>query len=300
MDPRSVGLVLNERDGYLRVEEVTLGSGEAVIGRLSSTAYEGRLREDAHFTFVLQQVGRFDVQICGRDYSMAPGSLLAFRPNERRTRVIPGKTGTRAATTLQIPVARMKELTAAMETTCEAAFPRDGNALHGDGGRNLALNLPHLADALVARPSAPLPPRVAQEVKLVIDEILCEMIGRNVSHTSSRRIFPAFHRVRQAEEIMHACSDEPLSLLDIARTLDVSLRSLQLAFKMIHGGQGPRDVLTRIRLEKARQRLLAANRDDQVTTVALDSGFVHLSCFAQAYARAYGERPNETLARRRA
>jgi transcriptional regulator GlxA family with amidase domain len=31
----------------------------------------------------------------------------------------------------------------------------------------------------------------------------------------------------------------------------------------------------------------------------MDCGFFHLGRFAQAYARAYGERPSETLARRR-
>jgi transcriptional regulator GlxA family with amidase domain len=55
-----------------------------------------------------------------------------------------------------------------------------------------------------------------------------------------------------------------------------------------------------MRLEKARQRLIAANGEGQVTTIALDSGFHHLSRFAHAYARTFGERPSETLARRRA
>jgi transcriptional regulator GlxA family with amidase domain len=133
----------------------------------------------------------------------------------------------------------------------------------------------------------------------LIDEVLCELIGRTVEQPSSRRIFPAFHRVRQAEEMMHAHSDEPLSVLEIANALGVSLRSLQLAFNQVHDSQSPRDVLNRIRLEKARRRLLAAT-DEHVTTVALDCGFFHLSRFAQAYARAFGERPSETLARRRA
>ena len=53
-------------------------------------------------------------------------------------------------------------------------------------------------------------------------------------------------------------SDEPLSVLDIANALGVSLRSLQLAFAEVYGGLTPRDVLNGIRLEKARTRLLAA------------------------------------------
>jgi AraC-like DNA-binding protein len=117
-----------------------------------------------------------------------------------------------------------------------------------------------------------------------------------ISRVSS---FPAFHRVRLAEEMMRAYSDEPLSVLDLANALGVSLRSLQLAFAEVHGGLTPRAVLYRIRLEKARARLLAADEDSQVTTIAHNSGFSHLSRFAQAYTRAYGERPSETLYRRR-
>ena len=231
---------------------------------------------------------------------MSPGSLLAFRPNERRTQVRAGKTGFRAAATLQVPIARMNALAQAMDDHCRSGFPHDGIALRRDGGLALARILPQLADDLLSRSPAPPPPRVAQEIKHLIDEVLCEMIGRTVDQPSSRRVFPAFHRVRQAEEMMRAHSDEPLSVLDLANALGVSLRSLQLAFAEVHGGLSPRDVLNRIRLEKARARLLAADGDGQVTTVAMDSGFSHLGRFSQAYARAFGEKPSETLFRRRA
>lgn len=291
---------MNDPGGYLRVEQVKLGQEDAVISRLSSTGYRGNLRDDDFFTFVLQRTGRYVVRIAGHDHSMLPGSLLAFRPNERQAQVWTGRIGIRVAATLQLPVGRMNALAEAMETTAGAAFPRDGIALNGEGGMSLGRILPQLADDLFLRPSTPLPPRVAQEIRNLIDEVLCELIGRTVEQRLSRRIFPAFHRVRQAEEMMDASSDDPVSVLEIAQALGVSLRSLQLAFAEVHDGQSPRDVLNRMRLEKARQRLLAANGDGQVTTIALDSGFHHLSRFAQAYARAFGERPSETLARRRA
>jgi transcriptional regulator GlxA family with amidase domain len=86
---------------------------------------------------------------------------------------------------------------------------------------------------------------------------------------------------------------------ELAQSLGISLRSLQLAFQEVHG-HGPREALNRIRLEKARQRLLAAREEGRVTAIALESGFSHLSRFAQSYAQAFGERPSETLLRRRA
>jgi AraC-like DNA-binding protein len=299
VEPGGAGVLLDDPVGYLRLEQVALGPEDVLISRVASTGYKGRLRDDTHFTFVLQHAGRYDVRICGREYSMASESLLAFRPNDRQTQVRAGKAGFRAATTLQLPVARMQEIAQAMETSAEVIFPQDGNALHREGGLALARILPQLADDLLSRSPEPPPPRVAHEIRHLIDDLLCGMMGRTVEQLSSRRVFPAFHRVRQAEEMIRVHSDEPLSVLELAKAIGVSLRSLQLAFAEVHGGLTPRDVLNRTRLEKARARLLAADDYSQVTTIAHDSGFSHLSRFAQAYARAYGERPSETLARRR-
>jgi AraC-like DNA-binding protein len=297
---RGFGLVPESPNGYLRIERMTLGLEEAVISRVSATGYSGRLREDAFFTFVLQGAGRYDVQISGRDYGMSPGSLMAFRPNERKTLVRVGNAGTRNATTLQLPIARMRHLAQAMGTSVDKVISQDGMSLHGESGQTLANVLPQLADDLFQRPGAPLPPRLTKEISHLIEEVLCELIGRRVEQTSSRRIFPAFHRVRQAEEMMHAQSDEPMSILEIAQTLGVSLRSLQLAFREVHGGMSPRAFLNRLRLERARHLLQTAEDHSQVTTIAMDCGFYHLGRFAQAYARAFGERPRDTLGRRRA
>jgi AraC-like DNA-binding protein len=300
MDIESLGLVLDDPSGYLRSDQMRLGQGEAIIGRICSTGYTGRLREETYFTFVLQQAGRYDVQISGRDYGMSSGSLLAFRPNERLTQVRPGKTGIRTCTTLQVPVAKINELAQAMEISNVVAFPRDGIALREEGGLTLGRILPQLADDLFLRPSAVLPQRVVLAITQLVDEQLSAMFAHNASISVTRRIFPAFHRVRQAEEFFHEHSDDPLSMLDVAKGLGVSLRSLQMAFNEVYQGLGPRDVLTKIRLEKARQRLLSADADVQVTKVAFDSGFFHLGRFAQSYARHFGQRPSETLARRRA
>lgn len=298
-DPRSLGLTLDDPEGHLRLEQMSIGPEDAVISRVSSTGYRAMMRDEEYFTFVFQRSGRYAVQIGGTDYDMPPGGLLAFRPNERLTRVRPGRSGFRAAATLQLPVARMQQLARAMETSPEKVIPRDGLALRGRMGQALSTLLPQLADDLMLRSSAPPPPRVALEISHVVEEVLCEMIGHTIEQPSSPRIFPAFHRVRQAEELMHEHSDEPLSMQTIAQVLGVSLRSLQLAFAEVYGGLSPRDVLNRIRLEKARARLLAVDGDVQVTTVAMDSGLFHLGRFSQAYARTFGEKPSETLLRRR-
>ncbi len=207
--------------------------------------------------------------------------------------------GLRNGATLQVPLALMNAIAQSIETTPDKVLSRDGTALTGEVGQSLSRLLPQLSDDLMLRPSETPPPRMVRAIKLLVEDVLCEMMGKIIEEQSWRRVFPAFHRVRQAEEIMHANSDEPLSMQEIAQVLGVSLRSLQLAFAEVYGGLSPRDVLNRIRLEKARARLLAADGNAQVTTVAMDSGLFHLGRFSQAYARAFGEKPSETLLRRR-
>ena len=298
-DPASFAVRFDEPEGHIHYEAFRFEQDHALISRVSSTGYQARWRDDENYTFVFQRAGRYDVQIAGLDYGMSQGHLLAYRPGERQSRIRAGRGGLRNGVTLQVPVAQMNALTQSMETTPDKVILTDGTALAGEVGHVLSRLLPQLADDLMLRPSETPPPRVVLAIKQLVEDVLCDMMGKIIEQRSWRRVFPAFHRVRQAEEIMHANSDEPLSIQDMAKVLGVSLRSLQLAFAEVYGGLSPRDVLNRIRLEKARARLLAADGSAQVTTVAMDSGLFHLGRFSQSYARAFGEKPSETLLRRR-
>lgn len=298
-DPTSFAVTFDDPEGHVFYESFTFEPEHAIISRVSSTGYQAKWRDDDNFTFVFQRAGRYEVQIAGLAYGMSQGSLLAYRPGERQSRIRAGKGGLRNGATLQVPVALMNAIAQSIETTPDKVLSTDGTALTGEVGHALSRLLPQLSDDLMLRPSETPPPRMVRAIKLLVEDVLCEMMGKIIEEQSWRRVFPAFHRVRQAEEIMHANSDEPLSMQEIAQVLGVSLRSLQLAFAEVYGGLSPRDVLNRIRLEKARARLLAADGNAQVTTVAMDSGLFHLGRFSQAYARAFGEKPSETLLRRR-
>ena len=309
MFPERVSLSLTDPKGRVTTELVTIGEQGPTIGRVRSTGHTITLREPDTITFLLPQAGRLDIRISDADYGLPAGRAMAFRPTERHTFARPDPaSGSRAisldrlvfaAATLQVPMARLRTLSGAAEPSIDAAFARDGTDLSGASGQFLLRMLPLLANDLFPPTPSPLPRRVAQEIEFVVDEQLYNLIGSIADRSASRRIFPAYHRVRQAEEIMHEFSDEPLSMLEIAATLGVSLRSLQLAFEEVHDGVSPRDRLTRIRLDRARRRLLDGAGGVSVTTVAMDCGFYHLGRFAQVYARTFGERPSETLARRR-
>jgi AraC-like DNA-binding protein len=77
----------------------------------------------------------------------------------------------------------------------------------------------------------------------------------------------------------------------------VTPRSLQLSFQAVHG-MSPRQYLQRVRLDRARQTILAQGDAASVTKAAMDCGFMHLSRFSQVYWRTFGELPSETAARR--
>jgi AraC-like DNA-binding protein len=103
-------------------------------------------------------------------------------------------------------------------------------------------------------------------------------------------------RVDQAERMMRARLSEPLSTEDVATEVGVSVRSLQSAFSTIRG-KPPRDVLRQMRLDHARELLMAAGDTPKVTEVALSCGIAHFGRFSDAYRRRFGENPSDTRKR---
>jgi AraC-like DNA-binding protein len=99
----------------------------------------------------------------------------------------------------------------------------------------------------------------------------------------------------RAEELLAAQLRRPVSLAEVAASLDTSVRTLSRAFQK-RRGMGPIAFLRRRRLEAARHDLLVAEPGERrVTEVALRYGFAHLGRFAVDYRRLFGESPSETL-----
>lgn len=104
--------------------------------------------------------------------------------------------------------------------------------------------------------------------------------------------------VRRAQEFIRAHHANAIRLSDLARTLGVGLRGLQIAFQR-QLGCSPREYLMRCRLEASREALLSAKDDAKVSAIALEAGFADLAHFSRTYRNAYGELPSETLKRRK-
>ena len=104
--------------------------------------------------------------------------------------------------------------------------------------------------------------------------------------------------VKAAEDFAMAQSNDRLYVTDLCKMAAVSERTLEYAFKEIMG-LTPVTYLTRVRLHRVRQALLAAIPGTTTVSVeALNWGFWHFGEFSRAYKDCFGELPSETLRRK--
>ena len=97
-------------------------------------------------------------------------------------------------------------------------------------------------------------------------------------------------------EFMRASFERPISIDDLTAESGVSARTLHEGFKQFKSTT-PMAMLNAIRLQKAREALLAADARERVFAIAKRCGFSHLGRFSQQYRARYGESPSETLRR---
>ncbi|MDZ7918389.1 MAG: AraC family transcriptional regulator [Rhodococcus sp. (in: high G+C Gram-positive bacteria)] len=91
---------------------------------------------------------------------------------------------------------------------------------------------------------------------------------------------------------------DPITVGDVAQHIGISARSLQRAFQE-ELDTSPTRYLHSLRLTRVRQDLLEMDptSPESVTQIAHRWGFVHLSRFAAAYRKRYGEAPSDTASR---
>lgn len=282
----------------IRVDVLRIANEGLTLGRVVSGGHEIALEDPDNITLLLPLDGRIEMQFGDMERGIGGGSSILVQAEKRRTRVIAPKGGVFRATTLQIPRSRIATLMA----RDQSAAPRSGEpairAIDTAFGRQVVRMLSELADDIFRRPDRFLTARALEDVVSLIDDLLVTSIGSAGAGTRSFVGLREFQRVSRACDIMHAQPDDAPSIADLAVELGVSPRYLQLSFRAVHG-ISPRQYLERIRLDRVRSIILAQGQAGSVTSAALDSGFSHLGRFSQAYRRAFGELPSETVAQRR-
>lgn len=97
-------------------------------------------------------------------------------------------------------------------------------------------------------------------------------------------------KLQKAVELMAEHLEEPLSALEIARQVKLSLRQVERLF-LRHLGCTPGKYYMSVRLERARELLRHTNAP--ILDVALSTGFTSHSYFAQSYRTHFGCSPSE-------
>jgi AraC-like DNA-binding protein len=119
---------------------------------------------------------------------------------------------------------------------------------------------------------------------------------RDALQATDKSVCPK-HVVR-AYQYMVANARENITIEDLTRLTGVSGRALYEGFRRFKGAS-PKACLRAIRMQEIRKELLEGDDSDDVTVIAERWGFFHLGRFASNYQKIFGEKPSQTLRRRR-
>jgi AraC family transcriptional regulator, ethanolamine operon transcriptional activator len=159
-----------------------------------------------------------------------------------------------------------------------------------------------LVDTAVRQPSLFNEQKQARSaVQAELFEMLLAAIGaaRDFEPTRGERTQQAHSViVKIAEDYALSHAGDHIYVTDLCKAAGVSERSLEYAFKKILG-LTPVAYLTRLRLHRVRQALLAGTQGSTTVSVeALNWGFWHFGEFSRAYKDCFGELPSDTLRRK--
>jgi AraC-like DNA-binding protein len=159
--------------------------------------------------------------------------------------------------------------------------------------------LRHLADELAHNPAVVKSKLVCSQLEqTLLMLILCgaQHSYRDALEATDRPACPK--HVVKAHRYMVANARESITVADLTRVTGVSGRALYEGFRRFKGTT-PKSCLRAIRMQAVRKELLEGTQCDDVTRLAARWGFTHLGRFASNYHRIFGEKPSQTLRRRR-
>jgi len=105
------------------------------------------------------------------------------------------------------------------------------------------------------------------------------------------------HAILKCQNYIRDKSMNAISLPTLAEISNISERTLELAF-LERFELTPKAYINRVKLNEVNQKLLSSKKHEQISSIAREIGFNHLSQFAANYRNLFGELPRETLLRR--
>jgi AraC-like DNA-binding protein len=201
---------------------------------------------------------------------------------------------------LMIPRARLEaELERLLGRSLRGRLTFDFTAdLGSPVGRRWRTVLNLLMDELDHPTDVGLDPRVGGHVEgLVMGGLL---LGQPHSHSDAverDRPVKLGAAIRHAVELIEDRPSEPWTTVRLATEVHLSVRALQEGFRR-DLGTPPMTYLRQVRLRRAREALVAADRHTTtVRAIAVGLGILHMGRFAAAYRAAFGEAPSDTFNR---
>lgn len=125
------------------------------------------------------------------------------------------------------------------------------------------------------------------------DRIVASLgISRHLNRTEGTTI--PFQELRAPVDYICENFASDISVRSLASACSISVSALERRFKK-HLDKTPRQYITEVRLDNARQMLLETDRP--IGAIALETGFADHSHFTRAFSRHYGESPRQARGR---
>lgn len=234
-------------------------------------------------SFAIPLPGSDAVRCCNEE--ARPGDLIVFRPGE------------------------------GYHLECRGAFDVIGIEIENDveldfsrGGVRLAKADPSLGTFLITAidkitangPSGRTSPVCSELTSEISARCRAQLLSTNVAkHQSTPEPSGRSAIVARARTFIASNCQEPISVQDLARTLDISTRTLEYSFQEVLDTT-PASYIKIVRLHEARRAIRRSAPQDTVTNIAATWGFWHFGRFASDYRKLFGELPSETRTQRRA
>jgi len=240
---------------------------------------------------VFPRYGIFECTVGNRKMKAACDDVALFGPIRRKTTVHAGTTGSYRSLSIIAP---------ALSSCRHERKPRglaDGewNLCRGEEAlKPVVAFLEYMFADLSTRAPVLASTRAFAAAEVLISEHFDRLVLGQDEGDDTENAASSSKLVRRAREFMVAHHGDSISVREIAKACNVSVRTLQATFKSVTG-LSPRQSLTLIRLERARLALERADSGASVADAAMGSGFFHLGRFSRLYSATYGELPSETL-----
>lgn len=254
------------------------------------------VRSDGFDRFYMLEMplsGGVEIAYGGGDIRSAPGKALLLSPGPQfRSRWRPNTR----QWMLQIEAGRLEERYARLTHRHFNDLPVFNPVL--DLGSSHGRQLVAIFNALAREFASPDPTDIIRRDALtnrVIDLVIGNIPFVKGGSLVPERVTATPRHVKRALEVFHARLGERLSIPEIAAEMGVSERALYEGFQRFYQTT-PYDMLTRIRMEKARS--LIRSEGMTIAEAASRAGFRHLGRFSSAYRDFFGVLPSADAANR--